>query len=114
MLAKLSEAFHFPYFIHAGILDALTTIIALNIGFSELNPIITSLFPSYVFAIPAVLILLAYLRSFMVIILFKKSKYFKPMMWFSLYFPGLFNITGIVFYYQTEFVNCCFQITAMF
>lgn len=96
---KLSEAFYFPYFIHAGILDAVTTIIALNIGFSELNPVIVLLFPNYVFGIPAVLVLLAYLRSLSVILLFKKSKYFKSMLWFSMYFPSLFNITGIFLFY---------------
>ncbi len=95
------KAFHFPYFIHAGILDAITTIIALNVGFSELNPVVASLFPNYVVAIPAFLILLAYLRSLTVLFLFKNSRYLKPMIWFSLYFPSLFNMVGIIlFYYQ--------------
>jgi hypothetical protein len=97
----VTGAFRFPYFIHAGVFDAITTIIAITIGFSKLNPVVIALLPNYIALLPAFLVLLAYLRSLTVILLFKENRYFKPMMWLSLYFPGLFNMTGIsMLYFQ--------------
>ncbi len=92
---KLVQAFLFPYFIHAGISDALTTVFALWIGLMELNPIVSVLYPNNLALIPAVLIAFAYGRTLSAIILFKKVRQIKIALWFVLYFPAGFNIVNI-------------------
>lgn len=96
---KLVDAFVYPYFIHAGIADAVTTIFALQLGFSELNPLISMLFPTHIGLIPATLVAFAYLRSLSAVWLFKKKKNIKIMLWFSLYFPAVFNTINIAWHY---------------
>lgn len=96
---KLVQAFVYPYFIHAGIADAVTTIFALQIGFSELNPLISMLFPTQIGLIPATLVVFAYLRALSAVWMFKKKKNIKIMLWFSLYFPATFNTINITIHY---------------
>lgn len=96
---KLVQAFIYPYFIHAGIADAVTTIFALQLGFSELNPLISILFPTQIALIPATLVAFAYLRALSAVWIFKKKKNIKAMLWFSLYFPAAFNIVNISWHY---------------
>ncbi|QLH08353.1 hypothetical protein DSQ19_01635 [Candidatus Nitrosotenuis sp. DW1] len=96
---KLEQAFIYPYFIHAGIADAVTTIFALQLGFSELNPLISMLFPTQIGLIPATLVAFAYLRTLSAVWMFKKKKNIRIMLWISLYFPAVFNVFNIVWHY---------------
>ena len=95
---KLIDAFY-PPFIHAGISDAITTVIGLNMGLVELNPLIANLYPTQIVLIPAVLIAFAYGRALSAILLFRSKKYLKPMLWFTLYFPAIFNAINIIWFY---------------
>lgn len=97
---KLVQAFVYPYFIHAGIADAVTTIFALQLGFSEMNPLISVLFPTQIGLIPATLVAFAYLRALSAVWMFKKKKDVRIMLWVSLYFPAAFNLTNILWYYS--------------
>lgn len=96
---RLEQAFVYPYFIHAGIADAVTTIFSLQLGFSELNPLISILFPTQIYLIPATLVMFAYVRALSAVWLFKKKKNLKVMLWVSLYFPAAFNIVNISWHY---------------
>jgi hypothetical protein len=96
---KLVHAFVYPYFIHVGIADAVTTIFALQLGFSDLNPLISILFPTQIGLIPATLVAFAYLRALSAVWLFKKKKNSRIMLWISLYFPAVFNIINIMWHY---------------
>ncbi|NIP62683.1 MAG: hypothetical protein GWN01_03575 [Nitrosopumilaceae archaeon] len=92
---KLRHAFLYPYFIHAGISDAITTIFALNIGMMELNPLVSILYPENLVFMPAVLIAFAYGRTLAAMVLFKNMRQVRLALWFVLYFPAGFNIVNI-------------------
>lgn len=103
---KISQSFLFTYFIHAGILDAITTLYGLQHGFFELNPLVSFLYPEHLFFMPMLLIMLSYGRALTMFVLFGNHRHFKVMMWFTLYFPPAFNIGNIILYnvgvYQYE------------
>lgn len=99
---KLTQTFLFPYFIHAGLSDAITTVFALNMGFSELNPFISVLFPVHVYLIPAALVAFAYFRALSAVWLFKKKRDAKIMLWITLYFPAAFNIIVIMWFFLNQ------------
>lgn len=93
---KLKEVFLFPYFIHAGVSDAITTVFALNIGMAEINPLVVQLYPENIAFLPGTLIAFAYLRALSAILLFKKKRHIKIALWVTLYFPAGFNIINII------------------
>lgn len=93
--SKLRHVFLYPYFIHAGISDAITTVFALNIGMVEINPIVSILYPDNLGLMPAVLIAFAYGRALGAVVLFKNLRQVKIALWFVLYFPAGFNIVNI-------------------
>lgn len=87
-----------PHIILAGMLDALTTIIALQIlSMSELNPIVNHLFPDHVVLIPFVLIELTFLRYSVAVRLFQNSRYLVYAVSFTLYFLPIWNATNMLF-----------------
>ncbi|MEW6043258.1 MAG: DUF5658 family protein [Thermoproteota archaeon] len=96
---KISQSLLFTYFIHAGMLDAITTLYGLQLGFFELNPLVSFLYPEYLFFMPMLLIMLSYGRALTMFLLFGNHRHFKGMLWFTLYFPPAFNIGNIILYY---------------
>lgn len=94
----LIRIFKFPHFVHAGLLDTVTTYLALTLGFFELNFIVNHLYPEWAVLLPALLVGLAYGRGFAALTLFKRSSRVKEVMLFALYFPPAFNTVNIVIY----------------
>ena len=92
---KTKRVFLYPYFIHAGMSDAITTMFALQIGMVELNPIVSGLYPENTWLMPAVLIAFAYGRALSAVVLFKNLRHIRAALWFVLYFPAGFNVINI-------------------
>ncbi|CDI05648.1 conserved membrane hypothetical protein [Candidatus Nitrosotenuis uzonensis] len=86
-----------PHIILAGMLDALTTIIALQIlSMSELNPIVNHLFPDHIVLIPFILIELTFLRYSIAVKLFQNSRYLVYAVSFTLYFLPIWNAANML------------------
>ncbi|WP_155991327.1 DUF5658 family protein [Candidatus Nitrosotenuis uzonensis] len=96
---NLSQSLHFTYFIHAGLLDAITTFFGMQLGFFELNPLVAMLYPEQMFFMPAVLIGLSFMRTYTILWLFKNHRHFRSMLWFTMYFPPTFNVANIILHY---------------
>ena len=83
----------------AGMLDGLTTVIALSVfSLSELNMLINFLYPENMILIPFVLIQFAFLRYLVVVKLFEKSKNLKLAVFFTLYFLPIWNLGNIAYW----------------
>ena len=83
----------------AGMLDSMTTLVALNVfSISELNPLVNLLYPENVILIPFLLVIFAFCRYFVSVSLFKKSKNLKYAVFFTLYFLPIWNMGNLIYW----------------
>ncbi|MEM3064563.1 MAG: hypothetical protein QW177_04235 [Candidatus Nitrosotenuis sp.] len=86
-----------PHIALAGMLDALTTIVALSsLPVFELNPLVNHLFPEHVVLIPFLLVELTFLRYSIAVKLFQNSKYLVYAVAFTLYALPIWNAINIL------------------
>ncbi|MEW6043260.1 MAG: hypothetical protein AB1608_03265 [Thermoproteota archaeon] len=86
-----------PHIVLAGMLDALTTIVALSaLPMFELNPLVNHLFPEHVVLIPFLLVELTFFRYSVAVKLFQNSKYLVYAVAFTLYALPIWNATNIL------------------
>lgn len=87
-----------PHILLGGSLDALTTLIAISVfSLGELNPLVNHLMIENTYAIPFVLMELAFLRYLVVYSAFRTTKYLNFAIYFTLYFLPIWNVANMFY-----------------